>query len=240
MEINVAVIEDSDDEYFALEKCIKQYSESAEYTFNITRHTYAESFLENYRPVYDIVFMDIRLPSMSGIDAAEKFRQLDPKTVLIFITNMTQYAIRGYEVDALDYILKPINYNSFIMKLEKALRRVNKPREGQMLRLRTENGIRLVETSLITHIDIFSHDMTTHTVSEDISSYGVLTEVERQLAKDGFMRCSACSLVNLKYVEGIYGENIKLKNGAMVHMTRTRKKDFMQALSKYIFGGRLS
>lgn len=240
MEIKIAVIEDSDSEYFVLEKCLMQYSETSDYTFDISRFGCSENFLEHYKPVYDIVFMDIVLPGMNGMEAAAKFRQLDPKTVLIFVTNMPQYAIKGYEVDALDYVLKPINSNSFMMKLEKALHRLNKPREGHMLRLRTENGVRLIETSDVMFIDILSHDMTTHTTSEKISSYGVLTEVEKQLSKDGFIRCSACSLVNLKYVDGIYGEDIKLKNGTLIRMTRSRKKEFMAAMTKYIFGGKMS
>lgn len=239
MDIRVAVIEDSDDAFFAVKEYLAEYSKKTAYNFNITRFEYSESFLENYKPVYDIVIMDIMLPGMNGMDAAVKLRQLDPIVVLIFVTNMSQYAINGYQVDALDYVLKPINYYSFIMRIEKALRRISKSADDKLLRLRTENGVRLAEVSEIYLIDILRHYITVHTSTEKIRSYGVLNDIEVQLPKT-FVRCSACAIVNLKCVEGIYSDDIKLKNGVTVHIGRTRKKEFMMAFSKYIIGGALS
>lgn len=239
MEVKVAVIEDNDDAFFAVKSCLETYSKNSSYKFNTTRFVYSESFLENYKPVFDIVIMDIMLPGMNGIDAAGKLRQLDPKVVLIFVTNMSQYAIKGYEVDALDYILKPINYHSFAMRIEKALRRIDKPAEGKMLRVRAENGVRLTEVSEIYLIDILRHYITVHTHTEKIRSYGILDEIEKQLP-DHFIRCSACAIVNLKCVEGVYGDDIRLKNGVKVHIGRTKKKGFMTAFSKYVIGVKLS
>lgn len=238
MDINVAVIEDADDAFLSVKTCFEQYSQNTEYTFNITRFVYSELFLENYKPCFDIVIMDVMLPGMNGMDAAASLRKFDPEVVLIFVTNMSQYALKGYEVDALDYILKPINYNSFAMKIDKALRRIDKASEELKLSLRTVDGIRLVRVSDIYYIDILRHYITVYSCHTDISSYGVLNEIEKQLPAN-FIRCSACAIVNLKYVEGIYGDEIKLKNGKLVHIGRTRKKDLMTALAKHIVGGRL-
>ena len=72
---------------------------------------------EHYEPGYDIIFMDVEMPGLDGFGAAEKIRAVDADAVLVFVTNMAQYAIKGYEVDALDYVLKPVNYYQFCTKL---------------------------------------------------------------------------------------------------------------------------
>lgn len=238
MEINVAVIEDNDEAFESVKKCLARYSDKSEYTFNITRFVYSECFLENYKPIFDIVVMDIMLPGMDGMAAASKLRTFDPKVILIFVTNMSQFALKGYEVDALDYVLKPINYNSFSMRIDKALRRLDKPGQEVLLKFRIDKGVRLIKTADIYFIDILLHYITIHTNQEKISGYGVLSYIEKQLPET-FVRCSACSIVNIKEVEGIYDDEVKLKNGEMIHIGRTKKKDFMTSLSKYIVGGRL-
>ena len=73
-----------------------------------------------YEPIYDVLLLDIEMPKMNGMDAAREIRKRDQRVLIIFITNMAQYAINGYEVGALDFVLKPIKYFSFSMKLEKA------------------------------------------------------------------------------------------------------------------------
>ena len=70
------------------------------------------------------------MPRLGGMPTAERIRQLDPEVVLIFVTNMAQYAIRGYEVDALDFVLKPVSYYQFSTKLERALQRIQRRRAG--------------------------------------------------------------------------------------------------------------
>ena len=77
-----------------------------------------------YEPIYDVLLLDIEMPKMNGMDAAREIRKRDQRVLIIFITNMAQYAINGYEVGALDFVLKPIKYFSFSMKLEKALKSV--------------------------------------------------------------------------------------------------------------------
>ncbi len=72
---------------------------------------------EHYRADYDIVFMDIELPGINGMEAAHRLREIDQQVILIFVTNMAQFAVKGYEVDALDYIIKPAQYGPLSIKL---------------------------------------------------------------------------------------------------------------------------
>ena len=84
----------------------------------------------NIRDNLILILMDIQMKFMDGMSAAEEIREKDSRVVIIFITNMTQYAVRGYEVDAMDYILKPVKYFTFSQKLQKALNRIRQRREA--------------------------------------------------------------------------------------------------------------
>ncbi len=70
--------------------------------------------------------MDVEMKFMDGMSAAEEIRKMDTEVVIIFITNMAQYAIRGYAVDALDYVLKPVSYFAFSQRLNRAIGRMKK------------------------------------------------------------------------------------------------------------------
>ena len=78
-------------------------------------------FLQQFDASYDLICLDIDMDGTNGIDTAKKIRQKDKEVLIFFVTNMAQMAIRGYEVRALDFIIKPVNYYSFAMKLLNAL-----------------------------------------------------------------------------------------------------------------------
>lgn len=121
--INVAVVEDRDCEAKLLLDCLNKFQSEYKEELNIKRFFDADGFLDNYRVgTYDIVFMDIETPGeKNGMDAAGLLRAIDKQIVIIFVTNMAKYASKGYSVDALDYILKPVNYSEIAFKFQKAI-----------------------------------------------------------------------------------------------------------------------
>jgi len=118
---NIAVIEDEDVHAAKLEENLSLYQKEYHCEFRVVRFRTAEDFLADYRSAYAVVFMDIQLPGMNGMEAAFKLRTLDKTVSLIFITSLSQYAQKGYEVDAVGYLLKPVSYYDFSLKFRKAL-----------------------------------------------------------------------------------------------------------------------
>lgn len=230
----VAIVEDNLSSAEQLTRFLDKYANENSISIRVTHYKDAETFLENYKSIYELIFMDIELGGINGIDAVKKLRVFDPYVLVMFVTNMPQYALKGYEVDALDYVVKPINYNSFSVKISKAIGILAR-RSGYPLRVRVEDGFMVVMSSEVSYIEVMDHDVYYHTLSGSIKAYGNLSEREKQLQKYNFARCSACVLVNLKYVKGLYGDDVDV-DGARVKISRSKKKDFLKRLNEYLGG----
>ncbi len=190
----------------------------------------------DYHYEWDLILFDVEMPVMDGISAAKYVRSVDPNVQLMFITNLAQYAIRGYEVNALDYVLKPINYYSLAMKLRKALRLMHED-EDQALMLRRDGDVIRVPIGRIYYIDVYNHSLRYHTADGDIARTGsyTLSELEKELSPHGFVRCSQSYLVNLRYVDSMEGNALRLL-GVSIPISRNKRKTTMEALLSYAKG----
>lgn len=111
--VHIAIVEDNPKTRTTLQAYIERYQKESQNEFSIRVFEDGAEILKDYQPVFDVIFMDIQMKQVDGMTAAEKIREQDNTTLLVFITNMIQYAVRGYSVNATDYILKPINYFTF-------------------------------------------------------------------------------------------------------------------------------
>ena len=118
----IAIVEDDQGYRDTLFIYIKQYEQERDTAFEATPFEKADDFLAVYNGDYDIILMDIEMPGTNGMDAAEQIRKRDAQVVIMFITNMAHYAIKGYEVGALDFVLKPIQYLNFANRTAEANR----------------------------------------------------------------------------------------------------------------------
>ena len=106
--LKIAVVEDQQEVRDELCRFIRQYAAENSLQVEVLPVEDGAVIAEHYEPGYDIIFMDVEMPGLDGFGAAEKIRAVDADAVLVFVTNMAQYAIKGYEVDALDYVLLPV------------------------------------------------------------------------------------------------------------------------------------
>ena len=130
--IHVAIVEDDAQASALLQDYLKKYSEETGNGFQVSVFKDALSFLDGYVPEYQLIFMDIKMPGIDGMEAARRLRALDDSVQLIFVTNMAQYAIKGYEVRAMDFIIKPVEYSSFFMKMKRVMRYIDRNATGQI------------------------------------------------------------------------------------------------------------
>ena len=123
--LRIATVEDDANDLEALRTHLSRYEKENGLKFQVTEFRDGEDIVTDYSADYDLILMDIEMAFLNGMKAAEKIRELDKDVIIIFITNMPQYAIQGYKVNALDYMLKPISYFSFSESMGRALHRVN-------------------------------------------------------------------------------------------------------------------
>ncbi len=146
--IRIAIVEDEELYIGKLEQYLKQYQEETGEQFELSVYRDGDEITSGYKAQFDIILMDIQMKFMDGMSAAEEIRRQDSQVIIFFITNMTQYAIRGYEVDALDYILKPVTYFIFSQKLNKAVERI-KSRKTCFVTISLKGGFRKMDVNEI-------------------------------------------------------------------------------------------
>lgn len=230
--IRLAIVEDEDLYANQLYEYIQKFEQETDETFQIIRFRDGDEIAEEYTGEYDIILMDIEMQFMDGMTAAEKIREFDEDVVIMFITNMTNYAIRGYQVDALDYVVKPVEYFSFCKKLERALSKVEK-KKAPTITIKIQSGAMKLKTNDIYYIESEGHNLHYVTKKGTYKCRAKIQSAEEDLAQYGFFRSNKSYLVNMQYVEGV-SDGCCIVNGDKLLISRARKKDFMVAMTDYI------
>ena len=232
--LKIAVVEDQTEVRESLCQFIRQYA--GEQGLQAEMEPFADGAViaEGYQPGYDIIFLDVEMPRLGGFGAAERIRALDPDVVLVFVTNMAQYAIRGYEVDALDFVLKPVNYYQFSTKLARALQRVQR-RKGGQIALQTAGGVQLLNTEDIYWLETRDRMLHYHTSTGVWSVRSSLQNAEKQLAPYHFAKCNQCYLVNLRYVRAVQNDMVQVGEDRL-EISRRQRAAFLAAVAAYVGG----
>ena len=164
--IRIALVEDDPAYAEQLLSYLKEYEKESKERISVQTFSDGEDIVTEYRADYDIILMDVEMKFMDGMSAAEEIRKMDTEVVIIFITNMPQYAIQGYRVDALDYVLKPVSYFAFTQRIDRALTRLKK-REKKYLTIAVKGGMMKLDLSEICYVEVQDHDLIYHTVDQD-------------------------------------------------------------------------
>lgn len=233
--LHVAIVDDEQQCRKQLKEYLQRFSLQWQVEFESTEFTNGADLVEHYSPGWDIILLDIQMNGIDGLEAARRIRQLDDEVVLIFITNMAQYALKGYEVNAYDFVVKPITYPAFAMKLQKISHRLEQRREKYIV-LSVPNGLRREPISGVYYIEVRNHRLLCHTVEGTFPLVsGTLTALEKQLNDPRFYRCNNCFLVNMQHVTSIGGDTVRVGNDEL-SVSRARKKGFLSALAQFVGG----
>ena len=228
--MRTAVIEDIAENTKILLNHLQQYEKETGISIHTTSFQNGMDFISDYHPVWDLILLDIEMPLMNGIETARKIRQLDSDVLIIFVTCMAQYAIEGYSVRALDYVLKPVHYYSFASKMDQVMEILSTRQKKKLIIHARNEHIRLTPEQLL-YVEVQNHTLCYHTQQKLLYSTGnqSLTRLAEELANCGFARCHQAFLVNLQYVVRYDKNNVWLPND-MIPMSRSYYQSFTQAL----------
>lgn len=234
--MRIAIAEDETAYSNHLQSHLKRFAQDSGQPMEIECFASGAQLVEHYRGTWDLLLLDVDMPGMNGLEAARMIRQSDPNVLIMFITNLAQYAIKGYEVGALDYLLKPVSYYALSMKLEAALR-ILRRNEDRYLMLPQDGGVVRLPLSRLYYVEAFSHQLHYHTAEGELTSTTTqsLSSLEGEL--EGFFRCHKGYLVNLRYIDEVRGDTL-VAAGQELPVARSRRKALMEALLKHMKGVR--
>lgn len=230
--IRVAIIEDSVSDTKNLMQHIANFEKCEGVEIKLEFFKTGLDFLDVFKANYDIILLDIEMPHLNGLETAVKIRAIDFDVPLLFITNMAQYAINGYEVGAIGFVLKPINYIKFSFAMKKAARLVKD--KFASVSIKTDGHIKNLNVNEICYIEVRNNILSFKMSDGQVYlSRMPLHEAEKMIMpNDSFIRCNNCYLVNLRYVTDVYG-NFAVVGGDELVISRHKKKEFINALTVY-------
>ena len=183
---------------------------------------------------YDLILLDIGLPGISGMEAARLFRGRDRVTSIVFITSLAQYAMQGYEVDALGFVVKPATFAALSLYLDRALKSWQR-NTGRHSSIRTEEGTRVIPLEDIIYVEVTDHDLVWHLDGENpIRVRGSLKGVEKDFEDAPVLRISKSHLFNMNTVTALRHGTVTMSSGDELPMSRAHRKQTVGKLTTYL------
>ena len=230
----IAIVEDEAANRDQLKEYVGRYGEESGDSFSVQCFANGDALLRHFDGQFDLILMDIEMPGADGMQIAHRLRELDSQVILVFITNMAQYAIQGYSVQALDYILKPLSYVSFRMRFARALGRIDRQRDAQILLACHDRQIRLPVRSIF-YVEVQQKQLCYHTEQGDYTLRGTLKSAEEQLAAYPFAKGNYWYIVNLAQVSEISLTTLKVGK-VELPVSRRCRSALLAAFNRYIGG----
>ena len=228
MNIKIAIVEDNPNDANLLSSFVDEYAKGkSDLVFEKSFFNNGDAFLKNYHPIFDLIFMDIQMPGCDGMSVCQAIRKTDEKVLIVFVTNMSNYAVKGYSVNAIDFVIKPIKYAPFSIMMDKILRNLNN--KGQSILVKTSKQERVIPIDNIVYISVDSHKLYIHLLDEDIEAWGSLGSFEEALKGQHFSRCNNYTIVNLKHIKAVIGDEIRIGD-EVIYISRGKKKQFKEDL----------
>lgn len=240
MNFKVAIVDDESEILERISTLLDKYATNSELelSFEVDKYPAGDALLVNAPESYEIIFLDINMPGTNGLSAAKRIREQNKTAVIIFCTNYAQYAINGYEVNALGYILKPVEESAFNRTLDRTFK-ILKTSQSRKIRIKTLHGVEVVPVSDIVYLEIQIHNLFYYVLREndkieDYRTRGSMQEMSDSLAELGFARCSACYLVNLRHVISVRNGEVCLHGGVTLPISRKFLRGFSDSFIKFL------
>lgn len=233
--IKIAVVEDEKKWDDTFRNYIAEYGAKTKRVFEITSFPNGMEFISDYDGGFDLVLMDIAMPHMNGMEAAKRLRAVDGRVCLMFITTLAQYAVNGYDVNAFDFLVKPIEQELFNIKFARAVAHIESKAPKSFV-INCAGGMRKMHVDEIKYIESVKHYLFFHTTDGELKMRASLDDVRAFFESNGFVAINRSLLVNLAFVDG-YDNNQVTVGGEALPLSRVYRTAFLDKLATHLGGG---
>ena len=237
----IAICDDEEKELTRIDDFLMHFSMKTDIDFKTTKFNSGESLVEHYggkQNLFDIIFLDVEMCELTGIQTADKIRSIpDRNVIIIFITSYPEYMQDSFDVQASQYLSKPLSYNDFSIQMQKTIKYLTEIETNiTVVSLKNEN--------IVLHLDdvvcietapsmTLKSNLTVTTVDGEIDIKGKLTDFEKALKSQYFISVHRSVLANMKYIKRFNSDVVEFMNGKQVDMSRRRVADVKETFSKY-------
>lgn len=237
--LKIAICENDVSHIYLLEKMILDWSEKVSKKVIIDRYISAEAFLFQLEDInaYHLLIVEAKMNKMSGIKLVERIRKHNKDIEVIFISDTIKYALYGYKVRAIDYLIKPIDKKELERPLEIVKDKVN--RMGELSsKIVIEYGKKNIKIDYnnIIYCIMFSPYIDICTVNDKFTIRKKISDMEKILPNDLFIRCHKSYLVNVKYIRQVTKKNIIMENKQVIPISRGKYDYVNEVFSDYFYG----
>lgn len=222
--MRIAICDDEEAQRALIEKYLYEWAEARSLTLETVAFSDAEQFLFEWEEdkCYDLLVLDIEMGAVSGMDLAGRIRGEDEEIPIVFITGYESYMAQGYEVSAMQYLLKPMYKDKLFTVLDK----LQRAKKGETkLPFQTEEGMVFVAPSDIWYVEAIGHYSTLHTVEASHLLKHSFTEMLKKLSsQDSFVQCHRSYLVNVQHVSAITKTDLIMDNRVKIPISRNSYK----------------
>ncbi|MCI9446165.1 MAG: response regulator transcription factor [Lachnospiraceae bacterium] len=235
----IAVCDDEEKELDRIEAFLIRYRDVKQtLVYQVERFASAEELLERVREedyVPDLLLLDIFMSGMSGIEAAKEMRRLGHDMPIIFLTTSTDFALDAYRVDAIQYLVKPLNQERFFRALDSAIGQSYKIKESQIA-IKVAGGIRQIQPNDIVYCESQKNYQVLYLLAEKYKvrmTAGSLWEMLEGFSQFG--RCGRSYILNMNHIVSVEREEIIMDNGSTIYIPRNKTSEFKKVYFSYYF-----
>lgn len=234
--INIAIVDDEKVQAELLEKYVQNWACEKEISVFIESFYNAESFEFSWSmdKKYDVLLLDIQMSGQNGIELAKKIRKEDNLLSIIFITAVIDYIQEGYEVSAINYLVKPIKEAKLHENLDRAINKIHK--EEKTILIEVDGALNRIIQKDILYIEAFAHSIDIYTTSGKYTTRKSISEIEKDLDENSFIRCHRSYIAGLKYIKKIGNNELEIDNGSIIPVSRRQYSNTNMAFIRYFRG----
>ena len=232
----VIICDDEKDMRDAVRASLARFSEETGEQFSIAEYDSGEALLFNLTEETDIIFLDIKMGGITGMDAAKKLREKNSRVCIVFITTMTQYAIEGYSVHAFGFLKKPVTYAQMRLQMTDILRHLA-PLKAESISIRASGEIRSISLADLVYLEVLDHDLKVVCTGESIVCRVSMGEMEKQLKGKGFFRVHKGYCINMAHISRVTSDGVRMSSGDEIPVSKHRRREFLEAYAGFIGGG---